>query len=42
MIVEQIAFMNVIKDFSWVWEPRKIKKILSMKRFVKVDLVEKC
>ena len=37
LIVELIVFMNVIKDLSWEWEPRKMKKMSSMKRFLKVD-----
>ena len=35
LIVGLIVFMNVIKDLSLEWEPRKMKKISSMKRFQK-------
>ena len=37
LIVGLIVFMNVIKDLSWEWEPRKMKKMSSMKRFLKED-----
>ena len=30
-----IVFMNVIKELSWEWGPRKMKKISSIKRFQK-------
>ena len=33
LIVGLFVFMNVIKDLSRVWEPRKIKKMLSVKGF---------
>ena len=32
LIVGLIAFMNVIKDLIWEWEPRKMKKMSSIKR----------
>ena len=35
LIVGLIVFMNVIKDLSWEWEPRKMKKMSSMKCFQK-------
>ena len=35
LMVGLIVFMNVIKDLCWEWEPRKIKKMSSMKRFQK-------
>ena len=35
LIVGMIVFVNVIKDLSWVWEPRKIRKMSSIKRFQK-------
>ena len=28
-----IVLMNVIKELSWEWEPRKMKKMSSIKRF---------
>ena len=35
LIVELIVLMNVIKDLSWEWKPRKMKKMSSMKHFQK-------
>ena len=35
LIVGLIVFMNVIKELSWEWEPRKMKEMSSMKRFQK-------
>ena len=35
LTVGLIVFMNVIKDLSWEWEPRKMKKLSSMKHFQK-------
>ena len=32
-MVGLVVFMNVIKDLSWEWEPRKMKKMSTMKRF---------
>ena len=36
LIVGLIVFMNFIKDLSWEWEPRKMKKMSSMKRLQKL------
>ena len=35
LIVGLIVLMNVIKELSWEWEPKKMKKMSSMKRFQK-------
>ena len=35
LIVRLIVFINVIKDLSWEWKPRNMKKMSSMKRFQK-------
>ena len=35
MMVGLIVLMNVIKELSWEWEPRKMKKMQSIKRFQK-------
>ena len=35
-MVELIVFMNVVKDLSWKWEPREMKKMSPIKRFQKL------
>ena len=32
LMMALILFMNVIKELSWEWEPRKMKKTSSIKR----------
>ena len=37
LIVGLIVLMNVIKDLSWEWEPRKMKKNVINETVPKVD-----
>ena len=36
-----IVFMNVIKDLSWEWKLRRMKKMSSMKHFQKIIRLRK-